>query len=84
LFLFVAEPLPGRQIRSLADGGDAPKDYIRQLPNATHAVGRVPISATLSAVPPPSSPKRRGAPRKKGALLGWKPGFCSGNCNGVI
>ena len=67
---FVAEQLPGRQIRRLADGGYATKDYVRQLPNAAHGVGRCPISAKLYALPPQSSHKRRGAPRKKGDLLG--------------
>jgi hypothetical protein len=66
---FLAEQLPERSIRSLADGGYATKDYIRQLPEATHAVGRFPISAQLYAPPQPRA-KRRGAPRKKGALLG--------------
>jgi DDE superfamily endonuclease len=67
---FVAEQLPGRSIRSLADGGYATKDYIRQLPKATHVVGRFPISAKLYELPPPPTPKRRGAPRKKGDLIG--------------
>jgi DDE superfamily endonuclease len=67
---FVAEQVPGRSIRSVADGGYATKDYVRQLPTATHIVGRFPISAKLSEVPPPPTPKRRGAPRKKGALIG--------------
>jgi hypothetical protein len=67
---FVAAQLPGRSIRSLADGGYATKDYLRQLPETAHAVGRFPISAKLYEVPPPSPPKRRGAPRKKGDLIG--------------
>ena len=67
---FVAEQLPGRSIRSLADGGYATKDYIRQLPKAAHVVGRFPISAKLYELPPPPTPKRRGAPRKKGDLIG--------------
>jgi hypothetical protein len=67
---FVAEQLPGRSIRSLADGGYATKDYVRQLPKATHGVGRFPISAKLYEVPPSPLPKRRGAPRKKGDLIG--------------
>lgn len=66
----VAEQLPGRSIRSLADGGYATKDYVRQLPTAAHVVGRFPISAKLYALPPSPTPKRRGAPRKKGALIG--------------
>src|SRR6266581_1540480 len=67
---FVAEQLPGRAIRSLADGGYATKDYVRQLPKAAHVVGRLPISAKLYEFPPPPPPKRRGAPRKKGDLIG--------------
>src|SRR5262252_4592061 len=67
---FLAEQLPGRPIQSLADGGYATKDYIRRLPKAVHLVGRCPISAKLYEVPPPHPPKRRGAPRKKGALSG--------------
>jgi hypothetical protein len=67
---FVAEQLPGRPIQSLADGGYATKDYVRRLPKAVHLVGRFPISAKLYEVPPPRPPKQRGAPRKKGALIG--------------
>jgi hypothetical protein len=67
---FVAEQLPGRSIQSLADGGYATKDYGRQLPKAAQIVGRFPISATLYELPPPPMPKRRGAPRKKGDLIG--------------
>src|SRR5215471_12707143 len=67
---FLAEQLPGRSIQSLADGGYATKDYSRRLPKAVKLVGRFPISAKLYEVPPPNPPKRRGAPRKKGALIG--------------
>jgi hypothetical protein len=67
---FVAQQVPGRPIRSLADGGYATKDSIRQLPKATHVVGRLPISAKLYTLPPTPTHKRRGAPRKKGDLIG--------------
>jgi DDE superfamily endonuclease len=67
---FMAEQVPGRPIRSLADGGYATKDYARQLPEAAHVVGRFPISAKLYTLPPTPTQKRRGAPRKKGDLLG--------------
>lgn len=67
---FVAEQLPGRPLRSLADGGYATKDYARDLPDAAHAVGRFPIRAKLYEVPPKPIEKRRGAPRKKGDLIG--------------
>ena len=67
---FIAEQVPGRPIRSLADGGYATKDYARQLPEAAHVVGRFPISAKLYTLPPTPPTKRRGAPRKKGDLMG--------------
>jgi DDE superfamily endonuclease len=67
---FMAEQVPGRPIRSLADGGYATKDYARQLPDAAHVVGRFPISAKLYTLPPKPTKKRRGAPRKKGDLIG--------------
>jgi hypothetical protein len=67
---FLAEQLPERPIRSLADGGYATKDYGRRLPETVHVVGRFPISAQLYAVPSLHLPKHRGAPRKKGALIG--------------
>jgi len=66
----VAAQGPGRPIRSLADGGYATKDYVRQLPKATHVVGRFPISSKLYELPPPPTATRRGAPRKKGDLIG--------------
>ena len=67
---FVAEQVPGRLIRSLADGGYATKDYVRRLPKAAHVVGRFPISGKLYELPPPPTAQRRGAPRKKGDLIG--------------
>jgi hypothetical protein len=66
----MAEQVPGRSLRRLADGGYATKDSVQQVPEAVHVVGRLPISATLSTVPPTPPPKQRGAPRNKGALMG--------------
>src|SRR5262245_31183920 len=66
----IAHQVPGVPIRSRADGGYATKAYVRQLPKALHSVGRLPISAQLYALPPTPTPKRRGAPRKKGDLIG--------------
>jgi hypothetical protein len=66
----LAEQLPERPIRSLADGGYATKDYVRQLPKAAQVVGRFPISAKLYELPPPPTPKQRGARRKKGDRIG--------------
>ena len=67
---FGAEQFPGRSLQSVADGGSAPKDSVRQLPKAAHSVGRFPISARRYALPPPPTPQRRGAPRKQGDLIG--------------
>jgi hypothetical protein len=67
---FMSEQLPGRPIRALADGGYATKDYGRGLPASAHVVGRFPIHAKLYAVPPKPTRKRRGAPRKKGDVIG--------------
>ena len=67
---FAAEQLPERHFRSLADGGYAPKDDVRQLPQTVHVVGRFPISAKLYEWPPTPENKRRGAPRKKGEVIG--------------
>lgn len=66
----MSEPLPGRPLRALADGGYATKDSGRGLPASAHVVGRFPIHATLDAVPPTLTQKRRGAPRKKGDVSG--------------
>lgn len=67
---FIALQLPTRQLRSLADGGYATKDYLRKLPDKVHAVGRLPISARLYELPPTPTKRRRGAPRKKGESIG--------------
>lgn len=67
---FMAEQLPTRHIRSLTDGGYATKDYTRDCPNVARVVGRFPISAKLYELPPTPTQKRRGAPRKKGDLIG--------------
>jgi hypothetical protein len=62
----VAEQVPGRRIRSLADGGYATKDYVRQLPEAIHVVGRFPIRAKLYEVPPPPNGQAsRGSTQKR-------------------
>jgi len=67
---FAAKQLPTHHLRSLADGGYATKDYVRALPDSTHVVGRFPISAKLYKLPQAPEKKRRGAPRKKGDLIG--------------
>jgi Transposase DDE domain len=67
---FVAAQLPGRPLRSLADGGYATKDYVRQLPTTTQIGGRFPLTAKLYALPLKPTQKHRGAPRKKGEVIG--------------
>lgn len=67
---FTAEQLSTHHLRSLADGGYATKDYVRELPDSAHVVGRLPISAKLYELPQTPQIKRRGAPRKKGLLIG--------------
>jgi hypothetical protein len=67
---FTAKQLPNHPLRSLADGGYATKDYVRELPASAHAVGRMPITAKLYALPQKPENKRRGARRKKGDLIG--------------
>ena len=73
---FMAEQLPGRHIRSLADGGYATKDYVRQLPDAAHVVGRFPISAKLYTVAAQPTPKasRRPAQKRRPDRLAQDPG----------
>jgi len=57
---FMAVQLPGRPIRALADGGYTTKDYGWDLPASAHVVGRFPISAKLSELPPKPPQKRCG------------------------
>jgi len=67
---FAAAQLPKHQLRSLVDGGYATKNYVRKLPDSVHVVGRFPINAKLYEMPKAPETKRRGAPRKKGDLIG--------------
>ena len=62
---FVAQQLPGRPIRSLADGGYATKDYVRDFPEAAHMVGRFPISAKLYRVAAHANEKGARRPTQK-------------------
>jgi hypothetical protein len=66
----VAEPLPKRHIRRVADDGYSTRDYGRDLPESTPAVGRFPIRSKLYEWPSKLTQKRRGAPRNKGDLIG--------------
>jgi DDE superfamily endonuclease len=67
---FVAAQLPTRRIRVVGDGGYATKEYLRQLPATVDVVSRMLLTGQLSALLPPRTTPRRGAPPKKGPLLG--------------
>jgi hypothetical protein len=68
----IAQTLPDRQIRVSADGGYATKEFLRSLPaNANvDVVGRFPISGKLYELPAARVKGKRGAPAKKGQLIG--------------
>ena len=67
---FVAAQLPTRRIRVLGDGGYATKEYLQQLPATVAVVSRMLMTGRLYALPPPRTAPRRGAPPKKGPLVG--------------
>lgn len=73
----VATTLSTRTIRVATDGGYATRDFLRELPRNVDSVGRFLLTAKLYAPPPPRVKGQRGAPRKKGALIGspatWAP-----------
>ena len=80
---FVAEQVPGRPIRSLADGGYATKDYVRQLPKATQVWGASP-SVASSTNCRPYQPRSVAVPTQKRrpdwlaqtlvqTAMGWAP-----------
>ena len=64
---FMAEQVPGRPIRSLADGGYATKDYVRQLPDAVHVVGRIPDQRQALHVAAHADAQSAAVPRAKKA-----------------
>ena len=66
----VAATLPTRAIRVATDGGYATQAFLRTLPSNVDVVGRFLLTAQLSQPPPPRVKGRRGAPRKKGNVIG--------------
>src|SRR5713226_7939966 len=66
----VAATLPTRAIRVATDGGYATQAFLRALPTNVDVVGRFLLTAKLSQPPPPRVKGQRGAPRKKGAVIG--------------
>jgi uncharacterized protein YbjQ (UPF0145 family) len=66
----VATALPTRHIRVATDGGYATKVFFHDLPSKVHVVGRRFLTAQLSPQPPEPVKGQRGAPRKKGPVIG--------------
>ena len=66
----VAAVLPTRHVRVAADGGYATKAFLRDLPANVHVVGRLLLTAKLYEPPAARVKGHRGAPRKKGQLIG--------------
>src|SRR5712692_2794728 len=66
----VAATLPTRSIRVATDGGYATQAFLRALPPNVDVVGRFLLTATLYQLPPTRVKGQRGAPRKKGDLIG--------------
>ncbi len=66
----VAAVLPTRAIRVATDGGYATQTFLRALPTNVDVVGRFLLTAKLYQSPPPRVKGQRGAPRKKGDLIG--------------
>ena len=66
----VAAALPTRAIRVATDGGYATQAFLRDLPSNVDVVGRFLLTAKLYQLPPPRVKGQRGAPRKKGDVIG--------------
>jgi len=66
----MAAALPTRAIRVATDGGYATQAFLRDLPRNVEVVGRFLLTAKLYQLPPPRVKGQRGAPRKKGAVIG--------------
>jgi hypothetical protein len=66
----VATELPTRAIRVATDGGYATRAFLRHLPSNVEVVGRFLLTAKLYQAPSPRVKGQRGAPRKKGDLIG--------------
>jgi len=66
----VAAELPTRAIRVATDGGYATQAFLRDLPPNVEVVGRFLLTGKRSQPPPPRVKGQRGAPRKKGDVIG--------------
>ena len=66
----VATELPTRRMCVATDGGYATQVFLRALPSNVHVVGRLLLTAQLYQQPPEPVKGKRGAPRKKGPVIG--------------
>jgi hypothetical protein len=66
----VAAELPTRAIRVATDGGYATQAFLRALPPNVAVVGRFLLTAKLYHPPPTRVKGQRGAPRKRGDVIG--------------
>jgi len=66
----VAAALPTRAIRVATDGGYATQVFLRALPTNVAVVGRFLLTAKLYHPPPTRVKGQRGAPRKRGDVIG--------------
>jgi hypothetical protein len=66
----VAAELPTRAIRVATDGGYATQAFLRALPTNVAVVGRFLLTAKLYHPPPTRVKGQRGAPRKRGDVIG--------------
>jgi len=66
----VATERPTRRMCVATDGGYATKVFLRALPSNVPVVGRLLLTAQLSQQPPEPVKGKRGAPRKKGPVIG--------------
>src|SRR6266852_6371592 len=66
----VAAELPTRAIRVATDGGYATQAFLRALPTNVDVVGRFLLTAKLYHPPPTRVKGQRGAPRKRGDVIG--------------
>jgi hypothetical protein len=73
----VAATLPTRAIRVATDGGYATQAFLRALPTNVAVVGRFFLTAKLYQPPPTRVKGQRGAPRKKGDVIGSPQTFAT-------
>jgi hypothetical protein len=67
---WAAEQLPTRRLHVSGDGEFATKAFVRNLPPLVNVSGRLLITAKLYQPPATRRKGQRGAPRKKGELIG--------------